>query len=139
MRTLFLLASIGVALLTSGCGGMFKGKKAAEQAIADFHALYNDGKTSEIYAAGDSKFKGATPEKEFVQFMGAIQRKLGKVTQTSNAGFNIRTFNFVTTVVMTQNTTFEKGTGSETFTFQMAKDKAILVGYHINSKDLILK
>src|SRR5436309_629690 len=105
MRTSWFPPFLIVALLTCGCGGMFKGKKAAEQAIVDFHALYNDGKVLEIYAAGDSKFKGATPEKEFVQFMGAIQRKLGKVTQTSNAGFNIRTFNFVTTVVMTQNTT----------------------------------
>ena len=48
---------------------------------------------------------------------GAVQRKLGKVTQTANAGFNIRSFNFVTTVVLTQNTTFEQGTGTEIFTW----------------------
>jgi hypothetical protein len=71
--------------------------------------------------------------------MSAVQRKLGKVTQTSNAGFNVRTFNLTTTVVLNQNTTFEQGTGTEVFTFQMNGEKAVLVGYNINSKDLILK
>jgi hypothetical protein len=41
--------------------------------------------------------------------------------------------------VLTQTTTFEQGTGTEVFTFQMQGDKAVLVGYKINSKDLILK
>jgi len=68
-----------------------------------------------------------------------VQRKLGKVTQTTTVGFNVRTFNFTTTVDLTQNTTFEQGTGVETFEFEMAGGKAVLVGYHINSKDLILK
>jgi len=40
---------------------------------------------------------------------------------------------------LTQNTTFEQGTGTETFTFEMEGDKAVSVGYNINSKDLILK
>jgi len=83
--------------------------------------------------------KGATTEKKFLEFIGAVQRKLGKVTQTTNTGFNVRSFNFITTVVLTQNTTFERGTAVEVFTFQMNGDKAVLVGYNINSNDLILK
>lgn len=71
--------------------------------------------------------------------MGAVQRKLGKVTQTANAGFNVRTFNLTTSVVLTQTTTYEQGTGTETFTFQMEGDKAVLIGYNINSKELVLK
>ncbi|WP_150107403.1 DUF4019 domain-containing protein [Pedosphaera parvula] len=138
MKTLSFLLILTIAVVASGCG-MFKGKEAAEQSVADFHKLYNDGKLTEIYAAGHSKLKGATTEKEFLEFVGAVHRKLGKVTQTTNAGFNVRTFNLTTTVVMTQKTTFENGKGTETFTFQMDGDKAVLVGYNINSKDLILK
>jgi len=116
-----------------------KGKKAAEQGVADFHNLYNDGKFADIYSAGHSKFKSATTEKQFVELVGAVHRKLGKVTQTASAGFNVRTYNLTTTVVLTQTTTFEQGTGKERFTFQMDGDKAVLVGWNINSKDLILK
>jgi hypothetical protein len=119
--------------------GQGVGKEAAEKSVADIHKLYNDDKLAEIYSAGHSKLKNATTEKQFVEFVGAVQRKLGKVTQTSNAGFNVRTFNLTTTVVLSQSTTFEQGTGTETFTFQMDGDKAVLVGYNINSKDLILK
>lgn len=118
---------------------MFKGKQAAEQSVADFHKLYNEGKLADIYAASHAKLKRASKEKDFLDFVGAVQRKLGKVTQTSNAGFNVRTFNLTTTVVLSQNTSFESGAGTETFTFEMTDEKAVLVGYNINSKDLILK
>jgi hypothetical protein len=139
MKKLSLLLTLCIALFAPGCGGMFNGKKAAEQSVADFHKLYNDGNLTAIYSAGHSKLKGAATEKEFLEFVGAVQRKLGKVTQASNVGFNVRTFNLTTTVVLNEKTTFEQGTGTETFTFQMEGDKAVLVGYNISSKDLILK
>src|SRR6266478_9412123 len=95
-KSFSLILILILALVASSCGGMFKGKKAADKSVADFHKLYNEGKISDIYSAGHSRFKGATSEKEFLEFMGAVQRKLGKVTQTANAGFNVRTFNFTT-------------------------------------------
>lgn len=113
MKSLSLLLFFGVAIFMEGCGGMLKGKKAAEESVAGFHRLYNEGKLKEIYDSSHSQLKAATPEKEFLDFMDAVHRKLGKVTQTANAGFNVGTFNFKTRVVLTQNTTFEQGTGSE--------------------------
>jgi len=137
--TRFLGLLTCLALFVSGCSGMFKGKGASDKAVAEFHKLYNGGKISEILAAADSKFKNAASEKEFSDFMGAVQRKLGKVTNTSSAGFNVRTFNLTTTAVLQQNTTFEQGNGNETFTFEMNGEKALLVGYNISSKELIMK
>ena len=48
MKTLSLLLTLSIALFASGCGGMFKGKKTAEQSVADFHELYNEGNLAEI-------------------------------------------------------------------------------------------
>ncbi len=118
---------------------MFNGKKAAEQSVAEFHKLYNDSKLTEIYSASHTKLKGATKEKQFVELEEAVLRKLGKVTTTANKGFNVRTFNLTTTVALVQETTFEHGTGRETFTFEMEGEKAVLVGYKINSRELVLK
>ena len=139
MKLPALLLLFAVALSTGGCGGMIKGKKAADQSVALFHQLYNEGKLKEIYDSSHSKLKAATPEKEFIDFLSVVQRKLGKVTKTANAGFNVGTFNFTTNVVLNQNTSFEQGTATEIFSFEMNGDKAILVAYNINSKDLILK
>ena len=128
-----------LTIFVSGCSGMFKGKAASEKAVAEIHQLYNDGKMTEIRAAADSKFKNATSEKEWSDLMGAVLKKLGKVTRTVNAGFNVRTYNLTTTVVLQQTSTFAQGSGNETFTFEMSGDKALLVGYNIASKELILK
>lgn len=108
-------------------------------AVGEFHKQFNDGKFSEIHAAGHAKFKAAAPEKKFVELSEAVSRKLGKVTGTKTVKWNVRTFNLVTTVVMQQQTTFEHGKGLETFNFQMDGAKAVLLGYNINSNELILK
>jgi hypothetical protein len=128
-----------LVIITSGCSGMFKGKAAAEKAVGEIHQLYNDEKMLEIRAAADSKFKSATSEKDWLDLMSAMHRKLGKVTGTSNIGFNVRSFNLTTTVVLQQKSNFEQGTGNETFTFEMSGDRAVLVGYNIVSKELIVK
>ena len=127
----------GAALI--GCGGFTKGKPAAEKAVTKFHELYNDGKLEEIWKAADPQFRAAATKQKFDDLMGAIQRKLGKVASTSNTGWNIKTFNLKTTVFMTQQTIFESGQGTESFTFGMDGTNAVLVGYNIQSMDLITK
>ncbi|NBV24892.1 MAG: hypothetical protein EBS05_23605 [Proteobacteria bacterium] len=118
---------------------MVKGKGAAEVAIGEIHQQFNDTKFAAIYTGGHAKLKKASPEKQFVELMEAVHRKLGKVTDTKNTGWRINTFNLTTTVLMQQQTTFERGKGVESFTFEMDGEKAVLVGYFINSNDLILK
>jgi len=139
MKTISLAFLLAFVAATSGCTAMFKGKQAGEQGVAEFHKLYNDGKFKEIFDASHAALKTATPETKFLEFLSAVQRKLGKVTQTANAGFNVNTFNLTTRVVLNQNTTFEQGNATEVFTFEMNGEKAVLVGYNINSTELILK
>ena len=122
-----------------GCGGFVKGKPAAERAIAQFHDSFSQGKLEDIWNGADPQFRTASTRQKYDDFMGAVQRKLGKVTSTSNTGWNIKTFNFKTTVYMVQETAFEKGQGTESFTFGINGTNAVLVGYNIQSMDLIIK
>jgi hypothetical protein len=130
---------IALFFYLSGCGGLTKGKPAAEAAISRFHQNMNDGLYEEIWNQAHEKFRGASSKEKFIEFMSAIEHKLGKVQSSKNIGWKVNTFNFTTTVLMDQNTTFEKGSGRETFTFEMKEDNALLVGYNIQSMDLIIK
>ena len=137
--TFRLTLTILTAGLLLGCGGMTKGKPASEKAIVHFHDLYNQGKLDDIWKESDQKFRTASTKQKYDDFMGAVQRKLGKVTATSNTGWNVQTFNLKTTVYMTQQTIFENGQGTESFTFAIDGTNAVLVGYNIQSMDLITK
>ena len=139
MKTLVLVCFTAILILAAGCDGMVKGKGAAEAAAGEFHRQFNEGKFTEIHAAAHAKFKAVGSEKKFVELSEAVSRKLGKVTATKTVKWNVRSLNLVTTVVMQQQTTFEHGTGLETFSFQMDGAKAVLLGYNINSNELILK
>jgi hypothetical protein len=122
-----------------GCGGFTKGKGASEKAIAHFHELYNQRKLDEIWQKADSKFRASSTKQKYDEFMGALQRKLGKIISSSNTGWNVKSFNLKTIVYMTQKTAFEHGQGVESFTFAMQGTNAVLVGYNIQSLDLITK
>lgn len=125
--------------LVIGCSEAKNAKPAAETAIGDFHQLFNEGRISDIYKSCAPDFRSATTETEFNELMSAVSRKLGKEISTTNQNWNVKNFNLSTSIVMVQNTEFEQGYGTETFTFEINGDKAILLGYYINSNDLITK
>ena len=139
LKALKIIWVMLTAVVMAGCGGVIKGKPAAERAVVAFHQLFNEGKFDEIWKDADPKFRGASTRENYDEFIGAVSRKLGKVTSTSNAGWNIRTINFKTTIVMTQKTAFENGGGTETFTFALDGTNAVLLGWNVQSTDLITK
>ena len=132
-----LTCSLVVCLTLSGCGDTIKGKSVAEPQIATFHEKLDAQKFDEIYTTAAAEFRSAAPKEKVLKLFSVIEKKLGKVTSSSTTNWNVKTSNFVTTVVLVEETKFEKGTGTETFTFHVSGDKAELVGYHINSMDLI--
>jgi hypothetical protein len=133
-----LLALLMVILAAIACGWN-DGQAAAEQAIKRFHAMFNDERYEEIYAALDPRFKEITSEQEMFEILQAVHIKLGKVTATTMTGGKASSYLTETQIVILQDTEFERGKGIETFTFFYADKKASLAGYNINSKDLILK
>lgn len=125
--------------LLLGCGGFIKGKAAGERAVAQFHALYNQGKIGDIWQSADGQFRAATTRPKFEELMAALQRKLGKVVSTSNVNWRVQSFNMKSSVLLSQTTTFEHGNGTESFSFALNGTNALLLGYNIQSMDLITK
>ena len=134
-----ILFAIVPCLLLSGCGDTIHGKSVAEPQIAAFHQNLDARRFEEIYSAASPEFRRAAPKEKVFALFSAIGEKLGKVQAASTTSWNVRTFNFVTTVVLVEGTRFEHGAGTETFTFRVDGDKASLVGYNINSLDMLTR
>jgi len=126
-------------LLLLGCTDIIKGKSVAEPKVAVFHDRFNEGHYEEIYSEAADEFKNAAPEEKVLALFTAIDSKLGKVQSSSITNWNVKNFNLVTTVVLVSDTQFELGTGTETFTFRVSGDKATLLGYNINSMDMMTR
>jgi hypothetical protein len=136
-RYVFLLVVISLTLVA--CTETIKGKSVAEPQVAVFHERLNAGRYQEIYGGASDEFRTSAPEEKVIALFSAIGSKLGKVKSSSIKTWNVRTFNFVTSVNLVADTQFEHGTGTETFTFSVSGDKATLVGYNINSLDLMTR
>jgi len=138
MTSLFRTVLAIVSVVTLSACGLTKGKEAATKAVETFHQQFNDSKFTEIYSASTAAFKASSKEPDFMKFIEAVHRKLGPVKTATPNGWNVNTFNGVTSVVLTYNTDFEQGSGVETFTFITSGDSATLQGYNINSQALII-
>ena len=138
MKRLVFLTVI-ISLLLFGCTDTIKGKSVAEPKMAVFHDRFNAGQYEEIYSEAADEFQKAATKENLFDLLSAIDRKLGKVQSSSINSWNVKTFNLVTTVVFVADTQFEQGTGTETFTFRVSGDKATLLGYNINSMDMMTR
>ncbi len=134
-----IILTLAACAALAGCGDTIKGKSVAEPEVGVFHQRLNQKRFEEIYSAASADFRKAAPKEKVMELFSAIDRKLGPAKSWTTKSWNVRTFNFVTTVVLVQDTSFEKGQGTETFTFRVSGDKATLVGYNINSLDMMTK
>ena len=137
-RTPALLA-LAAALLAAGCSSMKAGREAADKAIAEFHERLDSGRLAEIYEAAAPELQRTTARDDFVRLLEAVHRKLGKVRDSTNQGWQVNATTAGTFVAMTQDTAFETGRGTESFRFAVRDGKAVLVAYNINSNDLIVR
>jgi len=132
-----LVGLLAACLGFSGCGDTIKGKSIAEPQVAVFHERLDAARYEEIYTTANEAFRNSASKEKAIQLFSAIERKLGKVKSSSTKKWNTNSFNFVTRVVLVVDTQFEKGNGTETFTFVVSDEKATLMGYNINSLDMM--
>ena len=116
-----------------------KSTAEADKAAADFHGLYDAEDYDKIFDTAHSDFKGLKPKAEVISFVRSVRDKLGKVKSSNRTGWQANSVNMKTNVVLTFSTEFMNGEGVETFTYRIEDGKAILLGWYVNSNDLILK
>jgi hypothetical protein len=127
-------------LVATGCGNMTKGKAAAETQVSIFHEQFNNRDFDTLVNNAHPDMLKESTGAKVAEFCSTVRTKLGKVKDSKTQGWNVRgSVSTGTTVVLVTDTTFEEGKGTETFTFRIESEKARLVGYNINSQDLILK
>ena len=125
------------SLVAIGCKTLTEGKPAAEASIVKFHAMLDEAKFAEIYDEADDAMKEKTSQQDMFKLFNAVHTKLGLVKKTSNKTWRAQNYNLTSYVEMVQDTEFEKGSGTEKFTFIMHDKEAVLAGYFIESLDMM--
>ena len=131
----------GLCLLVAALGGcsMSADTALAEQAVPKFHEQLDAGSFDAIYDASGDALKKATTHQDFVDFLGAVHRKLGKTRQSAKTGWNVNYQTSGSYVTLTYKTNFEGGDAQEQFVYLLQDKTVVLIGYHVNSTALILK
>jgi hypothetical protein len=131
-------AIIAVVMALAGCSSAGD-TQVADQAVPRFHDLLDAGQFDAIYATGSEAFKSKNTPEEFRAVLDSIHRKLGATKSSKQLGWNVVRGTKGTVVTLTYATDFVEGSAEETFTYRLEGGEALLTGYHISSKALILK
>ncbi|HLO00954.1 MAG TPA: hypothetical protein VK208_21020 [Pyrinomonadaceae bacterium] len=135
LKTL-LITSLLIAI--TSCS-FTKGKGMAESAVTQYHNEYNSGQFHDIYNQADEGFRKSGNEASLVEYLQALQRKLGTVKQSHETGWHVNTTPGGTMVTIGYDVEFSEGKGTEQFVFRISGDKALLYSYNVNSPLLITR
>jgi len=127
-----------LGLLFAGCG-TGDNIRLAENGVTRVHAQMDNGQFLDIYTQAYDGFRSATKQQDFLDFVGAVHRKLGKVQTATRGSYFVNFTTSGTRVRLNYQTKFEGGDAQEEFVWKIKGQDAALVGYHINSTALILK
>ena len=126
------------ALATLASCGVKEGFKDAEAQVARFHATLDAGKSAEIWSTGDAQLRQSASREQFIGLLDAVHRKLGKVKESKQVGWNANATTGGTFFTVTMDTAFERGNGTEEFVFKKTDQRVALAGYQIDSREMML-
>ena len=131
-------AAAMLAMSLAGCG-VQESIKNADAEVARFHSALDAGQWQSLYAAADPDMRKATTAVQFNQMLSAVHRKLGKVRESKQVGWNANASTDGSFITVTMQTTFERGSGTEQFVYRKGSgDRLLLVGYNIQSREMML-
>ncbi len=125
-------------LLVFACAARESKDTSETRAVPAFHARYDHSDFEAIYRDATDEFRGSMSKDEYLKFMSTVRRKLGSVKSSKRQTWNVNVTMTGTNVTLTFETEFERGKGTETFSFVDRGDGPKLIGYRINSNALIM-
>jgi hypothetical protein len=126
----FLVVS---ALFLTSCGGT----ETAKSGVGVFRDRTTRQAYAEIYRDAAPEFRQTTTEGEFVKFMTALDRRLGRWQSAGDPSWNVTRGTGGQTVRLTYQSQFIKGSATEQFAWRIEHGAAVLLGYHISSPLLV--
>jgi hypothetical protein len=125
------------ALALSACNPMENLGEAEEQ-VDRFQTHFSSGEVKDMYAMAGPAFRESTTRKDFDDFVEVISARLGAIETSQRDSFNVKSTPGGTTTVVTMSTQFEKGQGTETYTFIGNGEDMRILGWQVNSDRLLI-
>src|SRR5262245_33187472 len=139
---LWSLLAIAVifTLMLWRCGTTFyRTAQASDAAAAEFHEKLNNEQYHEIYTEADHLFQESGKEEDYTKFFRGIHDKLGKAGNAKLQNINLNTNMQGSFATIIYDTAYERGSAVETFTWRRDGGRLLLVGYNIQSPELVKK
>lgn len=132
-------AGFAAALLTlAGCKGPGSVQDANAK-VTTFHQRLDAEDFAAIWNESGPDIKTTTTQQSFTKLLAAVHGKLGKVRESKQTGWRSEVNTGGSFTELTMQTTFEHGSGEESFVYKSYGQGQQLAGYHINSTDMMLK
>ena len=139
MRSLVLTFALIAAVGVSGCYVRLTGSKSDALKLATaMHNRMSQADLAGIYNNADDRYRKAITREKSDSLFSAIAHKLGAPQDCKQGNINMQVATWGTTLTSVCQTRFSKNaTAVETFTWAKSGDQYRLLGYHINSDDLM--
>ncbi len=132
------LVPFAAAAMLAGCG-VKEPFKDAEVEVGKFHQALDAGDLPAIWQQADPALRQGAQRSQLEKVLDAVHRKLGKVKEAKQVGWNANATTGGTFVTLTYQTAFEHGSGVEQFVYRKGDEgKVTLTGYDIQSQDMML-
>jgi len=136
-RTVFATLAPLAAFALAACNPM-ENLSEAEDQIDRFHTHYDFGEFQDMYQMTSPAFRKASSPEDFKKLADVITARLGSIKSTERVNFNVNTTPAGTQTIITMQTIFEQGNGSEVFTFAGNGEDMKIQGWTVNSDRLMV-
>jgi hypothetical protein len=140
LRRVLSLLLVLITLSFTGCKQLTQASGDAQKQTQAFHDAMKVGNWAQMYADADPTMREKATQQQFTTLMSAVQHKLGDPVSFKQVNFRINTTTNGIFLSSVCETVFSKDAkGTESFVWRADGDKYRVVGYHINSEELITR